>query len=123
MSDKLQFVAQIRQAKACRTSRVISFAFLLCLLLLTALLTSVQAVTTAENVLKQLILRNRSAADALAETFANRPELTRLRVQQDINKTDTQFFKNQTLRRVDLQATVFSYGLAANLSNFFSAKL
>jgi HAE1 family hydrophobic/amphiphilic exporter-1 len=103
----------------------------------TALLTSIQAVTTAENVLKQLVLRNRNATewstrlkptdepslvptpinlkDVLDEAFANRPELTRLRVQQDINKIDKQFFKNQTLPRVDLQATVFSYGLAGSL--------
>ena len=53
--------------------------------------------------------------DVLDEAFANRPELTRLRVQQDINKIDKQFFKNQTLPRVDLQATVFSYGLAGSL--------
>jgi outer membrane protein TolC len=65
----------------------------------TALLSATQVVTTAENVLKQLILRNKSASewsnrlkptdepslaptpvnlkDALAEAFANRPELTR----------------------------------------------
>jgi len=87
-------------------------------------------------VLKQLILRNKSASewsnrlkptdepsldptpinlkDVLDEAFANRPELSRLRVQQDINKIDKQFFKNQTLPRVDLQATVFSYGLAGS---------
>ena len=103
----------------------------------TALLSATQVVTTAENVLKQLILRNKSAGewsnrlkptdepsldptpvnlrDVLAEAFANRPELTRLRVQQDINKIDKQFFRNQTLPRVDLQGTVFSYGLAGSL--------
>jgi HAE1 family hydrophobic/amphiphilic exporter-1 len=97
----------------------------------------VQAVTTAENVLKQLILRNKSVTewsnrlkptdepslaatpinlkDALAEAFANRPELNVLRLQRDINKIDTQFFKNQTLPRVDLQTTVFKYGLAGSL--------
>jgi outer membrane protein TolC len=36
-------------------------------------------------------------------------------MQQDINKIDTKFFKNQTLPRVDLQATVFTYGLAGSL--------
>jgi outer membrane protein len=103
----------------------------------TALLTATQAVTTAENVLKQLILKNRSESewstrvkptdvpsltptpidlkDALAEAFANRPELARLRTQKDINKIDTQFFKNQTLPRVDLQTTIFKYGLAGSL--------
>jgi HAE1 family hydrophobic/amphiphilic exporter-1 len=100
----------------------------------TALLSATQYVTTTENALKQLILRNKSATewsdrlkptdepvldakpadlkDALADAFANRPELTRLRMQQDINSIDKQFFKNQTLPRVDLQSTVFSYGLA-----------
>lgn len=100
----------------------------------TSLLAAMQAVTIAENTLKQLILPNKSATEwsnrlkptdepslaatpvdlksALAEAFANRPELSRLHVQQDINKIDKQFFKNQTLPRVDLQATVFTYGLA-----------
>src|SRR5258705_2236531 len=103
----------------------------------TALLSATQAVTTAENVLKQLILRNKSADDwsnrlkptdepslvttpinlkeALAEAYANRPELNVLRLQRDINKIDTQFFKNQTLPRVDLQTTFFKYGLAGSL--------
>jgi outer membrane protein TolC len=35
-----------------------------------------------------------------------------LRLQQDINKIDTKFFKNQTLPRVDLQSTIFSEGVA-----------
>jgi len=104
----------------------------------TALLSATQAVTTAENVLKQLILRNKSASewsnrlkptdepslaatpinlkDALAEAFSNRPELNVLRVQQDINKIDTQLFKNQTLPRVDLQTTVSTFGLAGSLA-------
>lgn len=103
----------------------------------TALLSATQAVTTAENVLKQLILQKKSASewsnrikptdepslattpinlnDALAEAYANRPELRVLRQQQEINKIDTQFFKNQTLPRVDLQTTVFKYGLAGSL--------
>jgi HAE1 family hydrophobic/amphiphilic exporter-1 len=103
----------------------------------TALLSATQNVTTGENVLKQLILRNKSASEwsnrlkptdepslaatpidlksALAEAYTNRPELTRLRVQQDINKIDKQFFKNQTLPRVDLQTTVFTFGLAGSL--------
>ena len=103
----------------------------------TALLSATQAVTTSENALKQLLLRNKSVTewsarvkptdepslaatpinlkDALAEAFANRPELNVLRLQRDINKIDTQFFKNQTLPRVDLQTTVFKYGLAGSL--------
>src|SRR5258705_8324339 len=102
----------------------------------TALLSATQYVTTTENALKKLILRNRSASewsdrlkptdtpvldaqpadlkDALADAFANRPELTRLRMQQDINRIDTQFFKNQTLPRVDLQSSIFSLGVAGS---------
>ena len=103
----------------------------------TMLLSATQAVTTSENVLKQLMLRNKSASEwstrltptdkpsldtapvdlnnALAEAFANRPELNVLRMQKDINKIDTQFFKNQTLPHFDLQATFFKYGLAGRL--------
>jgi outer membrane protein TolC len=103
----------------------------------TALLSATQAVTTAENALKQLLLRNKSVTewstrlqptdepslaatpinlkDSLAEAFANRPELRVLRVQQDINKIDTQLFKNQTLPRVDLQTTVLKFALAGSL--------
>jgi HAE1 family hydrophobic/amphiphilic exporter-1 len=103
----------------------------------TALLSATQNVTTTENVLKQLILRNKSATEwshrikptderpleapttnlkeALDEAFANRPELSVLRLQRDINKIDTQFFKNQTLPRVDLQTTVFKLGYAGSL--------
>jgi outer membrane protein len=102
----------------------------------TALLSATQYVTTTENALKQLIIRSRSASewsdrlkptdepaldappadlkDALADAFANRPELTRLRMQQDINRIDKQFFKNQTLPRVDLQTNVFSLGIAGS---------
>jgi HAE1 family hydrophobic/amphiphilic exporter-1 len=103
----------------------------------TAWLSAKQYVTTSENALKQLILRNKSASewstqlkptdepsldatsanlhDALAAAFANRPELNLLHVQQDINKIDNQLYKNQILPRVDLQTTVFTYGLAGSV--------
>lgn len=103
----------------------------------TAWLSATQYVTISENALKQLILRNRSESewstrlkptdepslgatptdlkDALAAAFANRPELNLLRVQQDINKIDSQLYKNQTLPRVDLQSTVSTYGLAGSV--------
>ncbi len=109
----------------------------------TALLGATQFVTSTENALKQLLLRNRSAADwstrwrptdepsldmtpvsltdSLSEAYANRPELSRLRLQQDINKIDTQFAKNQTQPRVDLQTTVSTYGLAGSLAPGVSA--
>jgi HAE1 family hydrophobic/amphiphilic exporter-1 len=100
----------------------------------TNLLTATQVVTTTENALKQLILRNTAAAewsarleptdqptldttpinlqDSLKEAFANRPELNRLRLDKDINDIDIKFFRNQTLPRVDIQSTVLSSGFA-----------
>ena len=100
----------------------------------TNLLTATQFVTTTENALKQLILRNTAAAewsarleptdqpdldagpinlqDSLKQAFANRPELNRLRLDQDINGIDIQFFHNQTLPRVDIQSTILSSGFA-----------
>lgn len=100
----------------------------------TNLLTATQFVTTTENALKQLILRNTAAAewsarleptdqptldtapidlkDSLKQAFANRPELNRLRLDQDINGIDIQFFRNQTLPRVDIQSTILSSGFA-----------
>jgi len=100
----------------------------------TNLLTATQFVATTENALKQLILRNTAAAewstrleptdqptldttpvnlqDSLNQAFANRPELNRLRLDQDINGIDIQLFGNQTLPRVDIQSTILSSGFA-----------
>jgi outer membrane protein TolC len=97
-------------------------------------LLATQAVTVAENNLKQLILRDAQArewsaqlmptdapifdatpvnlADALAEAHANRPELRRLNLGREINDIELKYFKNQTRPRIDLQATVASTGLA-----------
>lgn len=91
-------------------------------------------VTLAEDTFKQLILRNPSApewsatimptdqptfdltpvnlGDALTDARANRPELRRLRLQEDINQLDIQYARNQTLPRVDVVSTVSSTGLA-----------
>jgi outer membrane protein len=102
----------------------------------TNLLTATQYVTTTENTLKQLILRDPAAAawsarieptdqpplnagpvnlqDALVEAFANRPELNRLRLQQEINSIDIQFYRNQTLPRADAQSTVSTTGFAGS---------
>ena len=104
----------------------------------TALLTATQTVSTAENALKQLILKDPTSADwsalvtptdtptvdsnpvnlddAISEARKNRPELQRLRLQNDINNLDLEFFKNQTKPRVDLQTTVATTGLAGNPS-------
>src|SRR5882672_576510 len=99
-----------------------------------ALLLSVQNVSIAENNLKQLIVKDATAPewtaqvtpidtpkfdttpvnlnDALKEARANRPELRRLRLQNDINKIDIQYFKNQTRPQIDIQSTLATTGLA-----------
>ncbi len=99
-----------------------------------ALLLAVQSVSVAENSLKQLIFKDSTApewmaqitptdspkidaapislVDALKEARENRPELRRLRLQNDINKLDLQYFKNQTKPQIDLQTTVATTGLA-----------
>ena len=101
-----------------------------------ALLLSSQGVSIAENNLKLLILRDPlspdwSAAllptdlptfdstpvnltDALTEARANRPELRRLSLQQEVSDIDLQYFKNQTKPRVDVQATFSTTGLAGS---------
>lgn len=100
----------------------------------TTLLQATQAVSIAENNLKQLILKDSSAPewsaqitptdtpafdanpmilnDALKEARQNRPELQRLRLQRDINGIDLRYFKNQTQPQVDVQTTVATTGLA-----------
>ncbi len=101
-----------------------------------SLLLAVQTVSTAENVLKQLIIKDTSDSDwsaqitptdtpkfdavpvnltdALKEARDNRPELRRLRLQNDINKIDIQYFKNQTRPQVDLVSTLATTGLAGS---------
>lgn len=99
-----------------------------------ALLTATQTVSTAENVLKQLLLKDSTSPEwsaqitptdtptvdvtpvdlngAITEARKNRPDLQRLRIQREINDLDVQFFKNQTKPQVDLQATLAATGLA-----------
>src|SRR5215510_10056426 len=99
-------------------------------------LTATQYVTTTKNALKQMILRDPAAAawsaqieptdqpplgpapvnlqDALAEAFVNRPELNRLRLQQEINSIDIQYYRNQTLPRADAQSVVSTTGYAGS---------
>ena len=99
-----------------------------------SLLLAVQSVSIAENNLKQLIVKDSSAPewsaqltptdtpkfdtapvnlnDALKEARENRPELRRLRLQNDINKIDIQYFKNQTHPQIDIQSTLATTGLA-----------
>src|SRR5687767_5460034 len=100
----------------------------------TALLTAVQQVAVAENNLKVLIFKEPNTPDwsaqltptetpkfdttpvnlpeALKAARDNRPELRRLRLQNDINDIDVQFFRNQTKPRIDLVGTVALTGLA-----------
>jgi outer membrane protein TolC len=100
----------------------------------TSLLTAVQNVAIAENNLKVLIFKDPSSPDwssqvtptdtpkfdttpvnlpdALKAARDNRPELRRLRLENDINDVDITFFKNQTKPRVDLVGTVALTGLA-----------
>jgi HAE1 family hydrophobic/amphiphilic exporter-1 len=100
----------------------------------TALLSAVQAVAIAENNLKILIFKEPNSpewstqltptdtpkfdttpvnlTDALKAARDNRPELRRLRLQNDINDIDIRFFKNQTKPQIDLTGTVALTGLA-----------
>ncbi len=102
----------------------------------TALYSAIQAVAIAENNLKVLIFKNPNSPewsaqltptdtptfdtapvnldDALKAARDNRPELRRLRLQNDINDVDIQFFKNQTKPRIDLTGTIALTGLAGN---------
>lgn len=99
-----------------------------------ALLLSTQNVTIAENNLKNLIIKDPLAPEwsravvpvdqprfddapvsletALKEAHDNRPELRRLRLQNDINDIDLAFLKNQTKPQIDLTGTVSTTGLA-----------
>ncbi len=88
------------------------------------LLITAQSVTTAENTLKQLLLRDSAQPEwnsqliptdepsfddtplnlqeAITEARANRPELQRQKLQTEINDIDTRFFRNQNKPQVDL---------------------
>jgi HAE1 family hydrophobic/amphiphilic exporter-1 len=103
----------------------------------TSLFSATQYVTTTENALKQLILREPADAawstsvepvdrpvlsatpinlpDELAEAYANRPELNRLRLEREINAIDIRYFRNQTLPRVDAQASLSTAGYAGTV--------
>ncbi len=109
------------------------------------LLSAIQQVTNAENRLKQLVLRDTTASEwtmqfvptdnpvysdepidlnnAMADALENRPELSRLKLEKEINKIDIDFFKNQTKPRIDLNGTFSLDGLSlgnVNTSNFRS---
>jgi len=99
-----------------------------------ALFVATQNVSTAENSLKQLMLREPQAPEwssqitptdapafdltpvdlkaALDEGHKNRPELGRLNLQKEINGIDLQYYTNQTKPQIDLTGAVTSTGLA-----------
>ncbi|HSP66720.1 MAG TPA: TolC family protein, partial [Bryobacteraceae bacterium] len=93
-----------------------------------------EALTAAENVLKTLILPDRTdptwssalipitpvnvsppvtpLLDAVREGLANRPELAQIQINSEINATDNKFYREQTKPQVDLVATHTNAGLA-----------
>lgn len=99
-----------------------------------SLLLASQQVSFAENQLKQLIIKDPLAPEwsaaitptdqpnfdetpvnlnaALTEARANRQELRRLKLDDDISQIDIQYFKNQTKPRIDLTGTLSTNGLA-----------
>jgi outer membrane protein TolC len=93
-----------------------------------------QALTRAENVVKTLMLQNRTAAlwssalipttplsltppmsefsAAVDEALRTRPEIAQAQLSLDVNQNNTRFFKEQTKPQVDFTATFSSAGLA-----------
>ena len=91
-------------------------------------------VTEFENALKALILPNRensnwtrtitptsemelevpriSLPEAVASALANRPELARIKTNQEINQINTRFYKDQTKPQIDLFGDYTTQGLA-----------
>ncbi len=105
-------------------------------------LLATQQVSITENTLKTLLLRDPNAPewsqslvpvdkpvitdepivveDAVKDAIENRPELSRLRLQKEINTIDVGYFKNQTKPQIDLVSSFSLGGLAlsgGNLSN------
>jgi HAE1 family hydrophobic/amphiphilic exporter-1 len=99
-----------------------------------SLLIANQQVTFAENTLKNLLLKDPLSPDwskpivptdqptfdetpvnleaSLKDARENRPEVRRLRLEQDVNDVNLQFYRNQTKPRVDLVGTFQTNGLA-----------
>jgi HAE1 family hydrophobic/amphiphilic exporter-1 len=106
-----------------------------------ALLSSVQGVSIAENNLKQLIVRDPLAPDwtaaivptdqpsfderpvnledSLAEARKNRPELQRLKLENEVTEINLNYFKNQTKPLINVNATLSTTGLAGTPSASF----
>ena len=99
-------------------------------------LSATQTVSSAENNLKQLLLREAQDADwgaqivptdkpnfddtpvslpdALTEARANRPEMRRLQLARDINDVNQEFAKDQLKPRINLTASYTNTGLAGS---------
>lgn len=103
------------------------------------LLSATQQVTTTENTLKTLLLREATAPewtqsfvptdapaysdepvvveDAIRDAITNRPELRRLALQREITAIDIDYFKNQTKPRIDLVSSFSLGGLSLGNQN------
>lgn len=103
------------------------------------LLLASQQVSIADNTLKQLLLKESNSADwtkqlvptdqpnldlnpvnledAIADARANRPELRRLQLQNDINAIDLQFFRNQVKPQIDLTSSFSLNGFSQAFGN------
>jgi len=104
-----------------------------------ALYQATQSVTTAENTLKQIMLKDPTESDwsaqlvptdtpvldlspvdltaALDEAHKNRPELARLKFQKEINGIDLMYFRDQAKPRIDLTGALITTGLAGSPGN------
>lgn len=99
-----------------------------------SLLLATQTVATAENAIKQLLLRDplspewqqtfvptdkpafnldsTSLDEAMKDAMDNRFELKRLKLQREINQEDIKYFKNQTKPQIDLNTTFSLDGIS-----------
>ena len=100
----------------------------------TDVINAAEQVSRAENTLKQLIIRDSNSPEwsnqitptdepvfgsdsvdldaVVKDAIANRPELTRLRLDREINDIDIKYFRNQLKPRIDLNASYSLTGLA-----------
>jgi HAE1 family hydrophobic/amphiphilic exporter-1 len=101
-----------------------------------ALYQATQSVSNAENALKQIMLKDPTSSDwsaqlvptdspvldmspvdltgALDEAHKNRPELSRLKFQREINTLDLQYYRNQAKPQIDLTGALVTSGLAGS---------
>jgi HAE1 family hydrophobic/amphiphilic exporter-1 len=104
---------------------------------------ALNAVTQAENAMKNLISPNRhdrvwsesitptdsvdleapntTLTEAMTAALANRPELETIEVQKDINEIDRRYYRNQTLPQIDLVARYSSAGIGGTQNPNFSS--